>query len=146
MKGQEFKDFIINNLQKYFINDENDKFSFIQFANNGKKSIFLQPRPLNEFIIRFYRTKTSYESTIDLSKQMAKKKNPIFTGLYGILDSIIKNCQTSELNDNIIMLFMDSEDIRFSSIADCMNIVEELNKNNTSIYFFCYNETINAKK
>ena len=146
LKGQEFKDFIINNLQKYFINDENDKFSFIQFANNGKKSIFLQPRPLNEFIIRFYRTKTSYESTIDLSKQMAKKKNPIFTGLYGILDSIIKNCQTSELNDNIIMLFMDSEDIRFSSIADCMNIVEELNKNNTSIYFFCYNETINAKK
>ena len=41
---------------------------------------------------------------------------------------------------------MDSEDIRFSSIEDCLNIVEDLNKKNASVYFFTYDENIKEKK
>ena len=67
-------------------------------------------------------------------------------GLYDLFDLAIRNCQNNELSDNIIMLFIASEDIRFSSIVDCMNIVEELNKNNVSVYFFCFDEIIDENK
>ena len=36
VNGLELKDVIIKYFQKYFVLNENDKFSFIQFANNGK--------------------------------------------------------------------------------------------------------------
>ena len=44
------------------------------------------------------------------------------------------------------MLFIDDRDIRFSSVTDCLNIVEALNENNTSVFFFCFNEIIEEKK
>ena len=65
-----------------------------------------------------------------------------FIGLYDIFDSIIKNYQKTEENDNIIMLFIDEKYIRFSSINDCLSIVEALNGNNVNFFFFCFNEII----
>ena len=41
---------------------------------------------------------------------------------------------------------MDTEDIRFSSVDDCLNIVEDLNKKNVSVYFFTYDENIKEEK
>ena len=141
---QEFKDVIIKYFQKYFVQSENDKFSFIQFAMNGKKTLFFQSCTLNEFIIKLHKSKYTSE-TINDSLGHKNKKN-LFMGLYDIFESIIKNYQIDGLNDNIIILFMASEDIRFSTIIDCMNIVEELNKNNISVYFVCFDEIISEEK
>ena len=141
---QEFKDVIIKYFQKYFVQSENDKFSFIQFAMNGKKTLFFQSCTLNEFIIKLHKSKYTSE-TINDSFEHKKKKN-LFMGLYDIFDSIIKSYQTEGLNDNIIILFMASEDIRFSTVIDCMNIVEELNKKNISVYFVCFDEIISEEK
>ena len=44
------------------------------------------------------------------------------------------------------MFFIDEKDIRFSSVADCLNIVNALNENNTSIFFFSFNKIIDEKK
>ena len=143
INGQEFNDILINYLQKYFTKDESDKFSFIQFAENGKKTLIFQPRPLNDFISKLHKTKYKVEINNDISNQ---KKSNIFIGLHELLDSIIKNYQPNELDDNIIMLFIKSEDIRFSSRSECLNIVEELNKNISSVYFFCFDEVIERKK
>ena len=41
---------------------------------------------------------------------------------------------------------MESEDIRFSSVEDCLNIVEDLNKKNSSVYFVTYNENVKEEK
>ena len=41
LNGLEFKDVLIKYFEKYYIMDEYDKFSFIQFADNGKKQHFL---------------------------------------------------------------------------------------------------------
>ena len=145
--GQEFNYIIINYLQKYFTQDENDKFSFIQFATNGKKTFFFQPRPLNEFISKLQKSKYyNIETLNDSSNQKDKNKSNLFMALYDILYSIIKNYQTNELSDNIIMLFINSKDIRFGSVLDCMNIVHELNKNNSSVYFFCFDRMVNEDK
>ena len=142
--GQEFKDIIINYLEKYFTKDENNKFNFIQFGINGKKTLLFHQCPLEEFINKFHKYKYAFQSNIDLSIQ--ENKSTLFMGLYDLFYSVIKNCEILELSDNIIFLFMASEDIRFSSVADCMNIVEELNKNNISVYFFCYDKKIDENK
>ena len=44
------------------------------------------------------------------------------------------------------MIFMESEDIRFSSVEDCLSIVDDLNKKNASLYFFSYDENIKEEK
>jgi hypothetical protein len=145
LNEQEFKDVIIKYYKKYFIQDENDKFSYIQFATNGKKTLYFQPSPLNEFITKFQKSKYSIDSNND---PMINQKNKAsgFLGLYDIFDSVIKNYQTFDFNDNIILLFIASEDIRFSTVVDCINIVEELNKKNISVYFLCNDEIVEENK
>ena len=143
LDGQEFKDVLIKFFEKYFIMNENDKFSFIQFSDNGKKTVFFKPELLNYFLLRFEKTKGVFDFTESFQ---IYNKSSLFVELYNILDSIIKNCPTTEDTDNIIMIFMDSEDIRFSSISDCLNIVDELNKKNCSVYYFIYNENMNDEK
>ena len=144
INGEELKNIIINYLEKFYSKNENDKFSFIQYALNGKKTVFFQPCSSNEFIAKFHKSKSTFQSSDDLLNK--QKKSTLFMGLYDLFDLAIRNCQNNELSDNIIMLFIASEDIRFSSIVDCMNIVEELNKNNVSVYFFCYDEIIDENK
>ena len=120
LNGQEFKDVLIKYFQKYFIPNENDKFSFIQFANNGKRTASIILEPLNNFLLKFQKTKGVFE----LSDSFKPTKDFIFMELYSILDSIIKNYSQTEETDNIIMIFIDSEDIRFTTVVDCLNIVE----------------------
>ena len=142
LNGQEFKDVLIKYFQKYFVMNEFDKFSFIQFADNGKKTAFFKPEPLNYFLVKFQKTKGTFE----LSDSFSTTNSSIFVELYNILDSIIKNYSQIEETDNIIIIFMDSEDIRFSSIDDCLNIVEDLNKKNASLYFCTYDNKIMEEK
>ena len=143
VNGQEFKDVLIKYIQKYFIINENDKFSFVQFSDNGKKTVFLKPELLNNFLLKFQKTKGTFEVTESFSTSIT---STIFVELYNILDSIIKSYTQPEESDNIILIFMDTEDIRFSSIDDCFNIVEDLNKKNVSVYFFTYDENIKEGK
>ena len=44
------------------------------------------------------------------------------------------------------MLFIDSEDIRFTTVVDCLNIVDDLNKKNASVYFFSFEPEIKEEK
>ena len=143
VNGQEFKDVLIKYIQKYFVINDNDKFSFVQFADNGKKTVFFKPEILNNFLLKFQKTKGTFEVTESFSTTTTSS---VFAELYNIFDSILKNYTQAEDSDNIILIFMDSEDIRFSSIEDCLNIVEDLNKKNASVYFFTYYENIKEKK
>ena len=67
--------------------------------------------------------------------------------LYNIFDSIIKNYpSTDEEVDNIIIMFINTDDIRFNSIKECLNIVEELNKKNISVFLLSYDVEIKKEK
>jgi len=139
---QDFKYITINYLQKYFNQNDKDIFSFIQFGSNGKKTLFVNHCSLNYFCNKLQKIKNYVEN----ANNILQKDSSLFMGLYDILNSIIQNYQINKLNDNIIMLFMNSEDIRFSCIVDCINIVEELNKSNTSVYFFSFDKIVDNKK
>jgi len=139
---EKFKDVIIRFLKKYFTTNDKDTFGFIQFGINGLKTKVFLSQPLNQFINKFNNVKKDFV----LNDKDLNNKNKNFIGIYDIFETIINNYQKTEERDNIIMLFIDAQDIRLSSVIDCLNIVETLNENNTSVFFFCFNEIIEEKK
>jgi hypothetical protein len=163
VNGLELKDVIIKYFQKYFAMNENDKFSFIQFANNGKKTVYFKMEQLDYFLLKIQKTKNTFELTDsykeegyspNFSKKQSEKlnignnSNLPFMELFNIFDSIIKNYPAGEENitDNIILMFINSDDIRFTSMKECIYIVEELNKKNTSVFLLSYDEEIKKEK
>ena len=144
VNGLELKDVIIKYFQKYFIMNESDKFSFIQFANNGKKTVYFKMEQLDYFLLKIQKTK----STFELADSFTPNSNIPFMELYNIFDSIIKNYPSTEDNetDNIIIMFINSDDIRFTSINECLSIVDKLNKKNTSVFLLTYDDEIKKDK
>ena len=144
INGPELKDVIIKYFQKFFTMNENDKFSYIQFANNGKKTIYFKMENLDYFIQKIQKTK----STFEVSDLYVSNSNIPFMELYNIFDSILKNYppQDDILTDNIIFMFINSDDIRFTSEKECMNIVKEINKKNASVFLLSYDKEINQEK
>ena len=139
---EKFKDVIITFLKKYFTTNDKDTFGFIQFGINGLKTKVFLSQPLNQFINKF----NNVQKDIILNDNDLNNKKEIFIGLYDIFETIINNYQKTEERDNIIMLFIDAQDIRLSSVIDCLNIVETLNENNTSVFFFCFNKSVEETK
>ena len=144
INGIELKDVIIKYFQKYFVYNENDKFNFIQFANNGKKTVYFKMEQLDSFLLKIQKAKNSFEMT----DTYATNSDIPFMELYNIFDSILKSYPPNEenLTDNIILMFINSEDIRFQTIGDCIKIVEELKKKNTSIFLLSYDDEIEPEK
>ena len=50
------------------------------------------------------------------------------------------------MNNDIILLFINSDDIRFQSITDCIKIVEDLKKKNASLFIISYDNIIEPEK
>ena len=142
--GMELKDVIIKYFQKYFVFNENDKFNYIQFANNGKKTVYFKMEKLDSFLLKIQKAKNSF----DLSDIYIKNYNRPFTELHSIFDSILKSYPQNEenLTDNIILMFINSDDIRFQTMGDCIRIVEELKKKNSSVFLLSYDDEIEPEK
>ena len=144
VNGLELKDVIIKYFQKYFIMNESDKFSFIQFANNGKKTVHFKMEQLDYFILKIQKTKNTFE----LTDSFETNSNLPFMELFNILESIINHYPSQDdcITDNIIIMIINSDDIRFSSIRECLKIVEELNKKNATLYLLSYDDEIKKEK
>ena len=197
LNGTELKDVIVKYLQKFFTNNENDSFSFIQFTFNGKKSIYLKPEKLDLFLKRFQTNKDALRMTEYLTNNEIKltelsnlfdfmikqqreeytyKNNSSTAGVSsypsGSVGNSNKNKNSNNINssdgrnssnkksvyysnysnnnanylDKIILLFIKSDDLRFTSQEQCINIVNDLNKNNCTVIIFCYDEEIKMDK
>ena len=147
INGFELKDVIIKYFQKFFIMNENDKFSFIQFACNGKKTVYIKMEKLNYFLQKIQKINNTFE----LTDSYSSNSNMPFTELYNIFDSIIKSNSSqddnlSELADNIVIIFINADDIRFTSVNECLKIVNELNKKNVSLFILSYDNEVNDEK
>ena len=92
VNGMELKDVIIKYFQKYFLYNENDKFNFIQFANNGKKTVYFKLELLDSFLLKIQKAKNSFEMT----DTYATNSDIPFMELYNIFDSILKSYPPNE--------------------------------------------------
>ena len=144
ISGEELKDVIIKFFQKFFVSNDRDKFSFLQFANNGKRTVYFKLENLNSFLLKIQKTKNTFE----LTDTYVSNTNIPFLELYNIFDTVINSYPQNEenLTDNIIIMFIDSDDIRFQSIDECIKIVEDLKKKNTSVFLLSYNDEIDPDK
>ena len=117
INGDELKDVLIKFFQKYFINcADEDKFSFIQFSYNGKKTITIKSESLDVFLQRLQSNK----------------------GCFQINDE--------NKSDNIIIIFINTSDIRFNSQKECVDTINELNNNNYTLIIFTYDTNISNEK
>ena len=85
LNGTELKDVLVKYLQKFFIPNDNDLFSFIQFTFNGKKSIYLKPERLDFFLKRFQTNKDALRLTEYLTNNEV-----LLSELYNLFDFMIK--------------------------------------------------------
>lgn len=103
VNGLELKNIIIKFFQKYFIMNENNKFNFIQFSNNGKKTIHLKMELLDK-------------NKFELTESFLQNKDLPFMELFNLFDSIVKNYPSKDdsITDNIIIMIINSNDIIFN--------------------------------
>lgn len=99
---------------------------------------------LDSFLLKIQKAKNGFE----LSNIYETNSNIPFMELYNILDSIIKNypVNTQNLTDNIILMIMNSEDIRFKTMNDCISIVDNIKEKNISLFLISFDEIIEPDK
>ena len=153
--GVVLKDVLIDYIEECFYdNNDNDKFSYMQFSPNGKKNKFIRPKTKEIFIQKLKIDKNEFEE----NNNFTYNSNNIFNEFYNLLsdcielgksnnDDIVSNLNRfSNNDDNVILMFINSEDIRFNEKEDCQRIVYELNKNNFSLYMISYEDYIQPEK
>lgn len=143
INGPELKDVLIKYMQKYFSDNSNDRFSFIQFSVNGKATAFIKPEKLDVYIKQLQKMKNIFE----FNEIIGNVSNLKFMEFSSLFNTIIKSYVTKDdSSDNIILMIINSEDIRFTSKEECVSVVDELNKYNASVFILCYDEVIKSAK
>ena len=153
--GIVLKDVLINYIDECFYdNNDNDKFSYVQFSHNGKKNIFIKPE-MKEIFMQKLKIDNSDKNE---NNNFYCNSEYLFNEFYNLLNDFIELCKYNNndetlsnnakfnSDDNIILMFINTEDIRFKDKDECRKIVYELNKNNFSLYLISYEEFIQPEK
>ena len=152
--GNILKDVIINYIEECFYNNnDNDKFSYVQFSHNGKKNIYIKPVK-KEILIQKLKIDKNEKNIKD---NLIYNSNNLFNEFYNLLNDFIEICKNNNddiisnnmkfnVDDNIILMFINTEDVRFNDKEDCKKIVYDLNKYNFSLYLISYEEIIEPDK
>ena len=146
INGEELKDVIIKYFQKCFSNNsDEDKFSFIQFSYNGKKTVSIKYESLDLFLQKLESNKNAFQIIETYNKSSTELP---FMELSNLFFSIIKSQKRNyyDKNDNIIIIFINNEDIRFNGKKECVDTINELNNNNCTLIIFTYDTIIVKEK
>jgi hypothetical protein len=147
INGDELKDVIIKFFKKCFSNSpDEDKFTYIQFSYNGKKTITIKSESLDVFLQKLESNKAAFQ----LNENYNKKTNEIqfleFANLFFSIINSQKEQNFDNKNDNIIILFINTEDMRFNGKKECVDTINELNSNNYTLIIFTYDTLITNEK
>ena len=99
--------------------------------------IFLQKLSINKIAFKINDTYTNNNTQIQ------------FMEFSNLLMNIIKSNKKENYEDkydNIIIIFINTSDIRFNNQKECVDTINELNYNNYSIIIFTYDSEIREEK
>ena len=145
--GDVLKNVILKFFKKCFSNgNEEDKFAFIQFSRNGKKTTSIKPSSLKIFLQNLEISKVAFKVC-----GLFVTNNPRiqFVELSNLFMDVIKSDKQTnyeDMNDNIIILFINTSDIRFNNHKECVDTINELNNNNYTVIIFTYDFEIDEEK
>ena len=147
INGDELKDVMLKFYKKCFSESiEENKFNFVQFSCNGKKTISIKSDSLEIFLQKIETNKMAFK----INETYAKNNDRIqFMELSNLFLSIIKSNKQTNYNDkidNIIIIFINTSDIRFNGHKECVDTINELNNNNYSVIIFTFDIKINEEK
>ena len=147
INGNELKDFLIKCYKKCFSNgSQENKFNFIQFSCNGKKTISISSKELEIFLQKLSINKIAFKINDTYTNNNTQIQFMEFSNL---LMNIIKSNKQENYEDkydNIIIIFINTSDIRFNNQKECVDTINELNYNNYSIIIFTYDSEIREEK
>ena len=147
INGEELKDVLIKFFQKCFSNStEDDKFAFIQFSYNGKKTISIKSEPLDSFLQKLESNKGAFQMYENYNKTTNEIQFMEFSNLFLSIIKSQKQPTFEDKNDHIIIIFINTEDIRFNGKKECVDTINELNNNNYSLIIFTYDTDISNEK
>ena len=147
INGDELKDVIIKFFKKCFSNGiEDDKFSFIQFSCNGKKTISIKSDSLEIFLQKLEVNKMAFKINDAYTKNNDRIQFMEFSNLFLNIIKSYKQTNYDDKVDNIIIIFINTSDIRFNGQKECVDTINELNTNNYSVIIFTYDIEIDEDK
>ena len=147
INGDELKDVIIKYYKKCFLNGtEDDKFSFIQFSCNGKKTISMKSDSFDIFLQKLETNKLAFKIN-DIYTQINNEIQFMdFSNLFLSIIKSNKQLNYEDRGDNIIIIFINTSDIRFNNQKECVDTINELNNSNYSVILFTYDVEIEEEK
>ena len=148
INGIELEYVLFKFFKKSFSNGiQEDKFNFIQFSCNGKKTVSIKSNSVEMFLQKLEVNKLAFKIN-DIYNN--KTNNQIqFTEFSNLFLNIIKSNKQVNYDDrvdNIIILFINTSDIRFNGEKECVDTINELNNNNYSVIIFTYDLEIEKEK
>ena len=147
INGEELKDVLIKFFQKYFINClDDDKFAFIQFSYNGKKTISIKSESLDLFLQKLESNKGAFQINENYNKTINEMQFMEFSNLFLSILRSQRQSNFEERIDHIIIIFINTEDIRFNSKKECVDTINELNNNYYTLIIFTYDTNISKDK
>jgi hypothetical protein len=147
INGEELKDVLIKFSQKCFSNcTDEDKFAYIQFSGNGKKTISIKPDTLEVFLQKMELNKGAFQINENYQKTNNETQFMEFSNLFLSIIKSQKQTNFEDKNDHIIIIFINTEDIRFNSKKECVDTINELNTNNYTLIIFTYDTIISSEK
>ena len=147
INGEELKDVLIKFSRKCFSNcADEDKFGYIQFSGNGKKTISIKPDTLEVFLQKMELNKGAFQINENYQKTNNETQFMEFSNLFLSIIKSQKQTVFEDKNDHIIIIFINTEDIRFNSKKECVDTINELNTNNYTLIIFTYDTIISSEK
>ena len=139
--------YLIKFFQKYFINClDDDKFAFIQFSYNGKKTISIKSESLDLFLQKLESNKGAFQINENYNKTINEMQFMEFSNLFLSILRSQRQSNFEERIDHIIIIFINTEDIRFNSKKECVDTINELNNNYYTLIIFTYDTNISKDK
>ena len=147
INGEELKDVLLKFFQKCFSNStDEDKFGFIQFSYNGKKTISIKSEPIDYFLQKLESNKGAFQLNENYNKTTNEIQFMEFSNLFFSIIKSHKQQNIEDKNDHIIIIFINTEDIRFNGKKECVDTINELNSNNYTLIIFTYDVNISKEK
>ena len=147
LNGEELKDVLLKFCQKCFGNNtEEDKFAYIQFSANGKKTISIKPDILDVFLQKLESNKAAFQINENYKTNNSETQFMEFSNLFFSIIKSQKQTNFEDKNDHIIVIFINTEDIRFNGKKECVDTINELNTNNYTLIIFTYDTIISCEK
>ena len=139
INGVELKDVIIKFFNKCFSNlIENNKFGYNPIFIKWKKTFSIKSDSQYIFLQKLEINKMAFKRNEVFNKNNNQIQFMEFSNLFLSIINLHKQANYEDSRDHIIIIFINTSDIRFNGIKECVETINELNNNDYTVIVITY--------